>query len=139
VKRRLLNHTPGVNDGGLVPLLLAPQRPGGNQSPGGQAFLREDGVLYDDVPTGNIVPTTLRLSNYIEGQGSSITTFEMNLHNGDTEVYRTMLTGSAFAAAIGERLFKLANRAHGLADPTDQDYKLIYVELQRGATGLYPG
>ncbi len=35
-------------------------------------------------------------------------------------------------------LSRRGDRKHGLSEPTDDARELLYIEMQRGATGLYP-
>lgn len=106
---------------------------------GGTAQLIDEGLRYRSTTIINFLPTTLRISNSHGEMGLEVVTFEMDIDDiGCVDVYQNLFTtGSLFEFAKSE-LHRRSERKYGLSDPTDEQRELLYSELQRGATGLYP-
>lgn len=106
---------------------------------GGRAVLVDTGVRRKNSNLTAIKPTTLRLySSYTENR-LECTTFTMDIDDiGCIDIFRNMITSGTFREIVKADLYKRADKKHGLSVPTDEERELLYTEMQRGATGLYP-
>jgi len=109
----------------------------------GDATLIETGTYYDGSRLFNDRPTTLRLmtpynvsknvfSGFVE------TTFKMDLDNsGKIEIYRNIIESGTFRELARIALSREGDQSHGLNIPSDEDRELLYLEMERGASGEF--
>ncbi len=106
---------------------------------GARAHLIEAGIRYRNSNLTKIRPTTLRLTSFPAETGLEVVTFKMDIDDiGCIAVYRNMITSGSFREVARAELANRADNLHDLSDPTDEDREMLYTEMQRGATGLYP-
>lgn len=106
---------------------------------GGVAHLIEEGLRYKGTALTRLMSTTLRLIHSPGEKGMEMVTFRMDIDDiGYIDVYRNLIIDGSFREIISAELHKRADRRHGLSVPTDEQRELLYTEMQRGASGLYP-
>ena len=107
---------------------------------GGTAILTDRGLRLGNNTPWVLRPTVLRLSRTQStdpGLGES-TEFRMELDDlGMIDVYRNLTTSRFVRDGIRAALSRRGDRRHELSVPTDEDLALVYLELQRGASGAY--
>lgn len=106
---------------------------------GGIAHLTDEGLRRKNTTMTKLMPTTLRLLHSPGEKGIEVVTFRMDIDDiGSIDIYRNLITSGSFREIAKAELHKRADRKHGLSEPTDEQRELLYTEMQRGATGLYP-
>lgn len=104
----------------------------------GLAHLLEGGLRYKDMPLTKFKPTTLRLFHFPEGMSFEVVTYNMDIDDiGCIEIYRNLFTSASLREVAAANLRRRADRKHGLSEPTDEQRRLLYTEMKRGASGRY--
>jgi hypothetical protein len=87
-----------------------------------------------------MMPTTLHIYNFYDENRTNFEriTYKMDLDdNCCIDIYRNMVkTGSFIGAAIAD-FAQFKDRKNSIHQPTDEDRENLYIELRRGATGLF--
>lgn len=105
----------------------------------GTAHLIDEGLRHNDTVITPLMPTTLRLYNSPGESGREVVTYKMDIDEiGCIDIYRNLITAGTLREIAKAELYRRADRKHGLSEPTDEQRELLYTEMQRGATGLYP-
>lgn len=101
--------------------------------------LTYSGLVYKNRLISKVTPTVLRIFNRIDYGGSVVTTFRMNLENMHyIRVYKNMMIENGLADRSKATAGRILDRRHGLHEPTDADRELLYSEMCRGASGVFP-
>lgn len=104
---------------------------------GGTTSLADVGLRYKHTTLTKLMPTTL-CTSYRRGEaGVEVVTFMMDIDVGHIEIYRNMITRGSFREILNTELHRRADGRHELSDPTDEQREFLYLEMQRGSTGLY--
>jgi|GEM_PF-2495590 len=106
---------------------------------GGTAHLQDVGLRHNGTTLTYPRPTTLRLLQPRNNMGIEAITFKMDIDDtGCIDVYRNIFIATSFLEFIKAELSRRKDKKHGLLEPNDEERELLYTEMQRGATGLYP-
>ena len=106
---------------------------------GGTAHLIDEGLRHKSTTMTKLIPTTLRILNSPGETGFEVVTFRMDIDDiGCIDIYHNLITNGSFVEIAKAELHKRADSKHGLSEPTNEQRELLYTEMQRGATGLYP-
>jgi hypothetical protein len=108
-------------------------------SDGGEAKLRDFGIRIGEFAPWTIWPTSLELMTaHEESRALEITAFEMELESGLVEIHKKLITvESPWKDLIKADLNKRKERKLDLHVPSNEDWDLLYEEMQRGASGAY--
>jgi hypothetical protein len=105
----------------------------------GTAHLIDEGLRHNEKTIIKFMPTTLRLFNFPGESGFEVVTYRMDIDDvGCIDIYRNLITDGSFREIASAELHKRADRKHGLSEPTDEQRELLYTEMQRGASGIFP-
>lgn len=102
----------------------------------GLVTLGEGYLWRDNTVILNSHPTRMRIYKPHPGMNMEITTFDMNLEDGDIEVFRRV-TSPLFPDFTQATIEREIDGVLGLSKPTDEDLQLLYAEMERGASGLH--
>lgn len=101
-------------------------------------YLKDEGVRYKRTPLTKAYPTTVQIYKSHEGLGTEITTFTMDIDDvGTIDYYHGLLTTPTVLSVIKMERQKRSEEKYGLSAPTLEQRELLYMEMSRGATGLY--
>ncbi len=107
---------------------------------GGRAHLLEEGIRSSDRRCLNrAYPTTLELYDHGDnGEGTLMTRFSIDDSIGLVKVFRALIVKPSIWKMPGLEIAQKIESRHKLDDPTDSDRILLYEEMKRGASGMYP-
>lgn len=106
---------------------------------GGIAHLTDEGVRLKGATIFKYLPTTLEIISPPAETGFEVVTYKMDIDDiGRIDIYRNLMSSGSFKEIALAELHRRADRKYGLSDPTDEQRELLYTEMQRGSTGLYP-
>ena len=105
----------------------------------GEAYLEHKGIMYDNTPIAvtSYLPTVLMIAQNL-GNCCALVTFRMDIDDLNIiEVYRNIITRSSPKEVIAARGAARDDSSHFLTSPNDDDYMLLYEQMERGASGSY--
>jgi hypothetical protein len=106
---------------------------------GGMSALSEKGVVVGKTAPFYVYPTTLHLYGEPYDNGAcEMVNFRMELDDvGLIRVTRAMLSAPRWSELVRAKVGALQDAVRTLDWPTNDDSRLLYSELERGASGAY--